>query len=43
VRERLVAFGPQPTGTTPGQLNEIRIADSQFWQRAVIEAGITVQ
>jgi tripartite-type tricarboxylate transporter receptor subunit TctC len=43
VRERLVALGLQPTGTTSEQLSEIRMADSQLWARAVTEAGITPQ
>jgi tripartite-type tricarboxylate transporter receptor subunit TctC len=43
VRERLVAMGLQPTGTTAGQLSEIRTADAQLWRGVVTEAGITAE
>jgi tripartite-type tricarboxylate transporter receptor subunit TctC len=37
VRERLIPMGLQPTGTTAGQLREIRTADEQLWRRVVTE------
>jgi tripartite-type tricarboxylate transporter receptor subunit TctC len=43
VRERLIAVGPRPTGTTPAQLSEIQRADAQFWQRAFSAAGLIPQ
>lgn len=39
VKERLLAFGLQPTGTTPAELARIQKADSALWAPAVKASG----
>jgi tripartite-type tricarboxylate transporter receptor subunit TctC len=41
VKERLLAFGLVPTGTTPTELANIQKADSQLWAPAVKASGFT--
>lgn len=41
VRERLLAFGLQPTGTTGAELARIQKADSELWAPAVTASGFT--
>jgi tripartite-type tricarboxylate transporter receptor subunit TctC len=40
-RERLLALGLQPTGTTAAELARIQNADSQLWAPAVKASGFT--
>lgn len=40
VRALLDKLGARPTGTTPGQLAEIRTADAEFWQAAFASSGL---
>ena len=41
VRERLLAVGLQPTGTTAAELSKIQKADSELWAPAVKASGFT--
>jgi tripartite-type tricarboxylate transporter receptor subunit TctC len=41
VKERLLAFGLVPTGTTPAELSRIQKADSELWSPAVEASGFT--
>jgi len=41
VRERLLAFGLQPTGTSAAELARIQQADSALWEPAVKASGFT--
>jgi hypothetical protein len=41
VRERLLAFGLVPTGTTAAELGRIQKADSELWAPAVKASGFT--
>jgi tripartite-type tricarboxylate transporter receptor subunit TctC len=41
VKERLLAFGLQPTGTSPAELGRIQKADSELWAPAVKASGFT--
>jgi tripartite-type tricarboxylate transporter receptor subunit TctC len=41
VRERLLAFGLQPTGTSAAELAKIQKADSELWAPAVKASGFT--
>jgi tripartite-type tricarboxylate transporter receptor subunit TctC len=41
VKERLLAFGLVPTGTTPAELARIQKADSELWAPAVKASGFT--
>jgi len=41
VRERLLAFGLQPTGTSAAELARIQQADSARWEPAVKASGFT--
>jgi hypothetical protein len=41
VRERLLAFGLQPTGTSAAELAAIMKRDSAFWAPAVKASGFT--
>ena len=41
VKERLLAFALQPTGTSAAELGKIQRADSQLWAPAVRESGFT--
>jgi tripartite-type tricarboxylate transporter receptor subunit TctC len=41
IRERLLAIGLQPTGTTAAELSKIQNADSQLWAPAVRASGFT--
>jgi tripartite-type tricarboxylate transporter receptor subunit TctC len=41
VRERLLAFGLQPTGTSAADLGRIQRADSELWAPAVKASGFT--
>jgi tripartite-type tricarboxylate transporter receptor subunit TctC len=41
VRERLLAFGLQPTGTSAAELSTIQKRDSEFWAPAVKASGFT--
>ena len=41
VKERLLAFGLQPTGTTAAELARIQKADSELWAPAVKASGFT--
>lgn len=41
VRERLLAFGLQPTGTSAAELAKIQKADAAFWALAVKASGFT--
>jgi tripartite-type tricarboxylate transporter receptor subunit TctC len=41
VKERLLAFGLVPTGTTPVELANIQKADSELWAPAVKASGFT--
>ena len=41
IRERLLAFGLMPTGTTPAELRAIQLADSELWAPAVKASGFT--
>lgn len=42
-RERLLAFGLQPTGTTPAELAAIQKADSDLWAPLVKASGYTAE
>jgi len=39
IKERLLAFGLQPTGTTPEEFAAIQKADSETWAPAVKASG----
>jgi tripartite-type tricarboxylate transporter receptor subunit TctC len=41
VRERLLAYGLQPTGTSAAELAAIQKADSQRWAPTVMASGFT--
>jgi len=41
IKERLLAFGLQPTGTTAAELGRIQKADSELWAPAVKASGFT--
>ena len=41
VRERMVALGLEPTGTTPKELSAIIAADTVYWRRIIKESGFT--
>jgi hypothetical protein len=41
VKERLLAFGLQPTGTSAAELSRIQKADSELWAPAVKASGFT--
>ena len=41
VKERLLAFGLVPTGTTPAELAKIQKSDSELWAPAVNASGFT--
>jgi tripartite-type tricarboxylate transporter receptor subunit TctC len=41
IRERLLAVGLQPTGTTAAELAGIQKADSELWAPAVKASGFT--
>jgi tripartite-type tricarboxylate transporter receptor subunit TctC len=41
IKERLLAFGLVPTGTSAGELAEIQKADSELWAPAVRASGFT--
>ena len=41
VKERLLAFGLQPTGTSAAELGRIQKADSELWAPAVKASGFT--
>jgi tripartite-type tricarboxylate transporter receptor subunit TctC len=41
VKERLLAFGLQPTGTSAAELSRIQQADSELWAPAVRASGFT--
>jgi tripartite-type tricarboxylate transporter receptor subunit TctC len=41
VKDRLLAFGLQPTGTTPAELDRIQREDSKLWEPAVKASGFT--
>ena len=41
MRERLLAFGLQPTGTSAAELARIQQADSALWEPAVKASGFT--
>jgi len=41
VRDRLLAFGLQPTGTTAAELADIQKRDSELWAPAVKASGFT--
>jgi tripartite-type tricarboxylate transporter receptor subunit TctC len=41
VKERLLAFGLQPTGTSAAELAQIQKADSELWAPAVKASGFT--
>jgi hypothetical protein len=41
VKERLLAFGLVPTGTTAAELGRIQKADSELWAPAVKASGFT--
>jgi tripartite-type tricarboxylate transporter receptor subunit TctC len=41
VKERLLAFGLVPTGTSPTELAAIQQADSELWAPAVKASGFT--
>jgi tripartite-type tricarboxylate transporter receptor subunit TctC len=43
IRERLLAFGMIPTGTTPSELGKIQKADTALWAPAVKASGYTPQ
>ena len=42
-RQRLIAMGFQPTGTTRARLAEIQKADSEFWRPLIIASGFKPQ
>jgi tripartite-type tricarboxylate transporter receptor subunit TctC len=42
-RQRLIAMGLQPTGTTRARLAEIQKADSEFWRPLIIASGFKPQ
>ena len=41
VKEKLLAFGLVPTGTSAAELKRIQKADSEFWAPAVKASGYT--
>jgi hypothetical protein len=41
IKERLLAVGLQPTGTTPAELGSVQKADSELWAPAVKASGFT--
>ena len=41
IKERLLAVGLQPTGTTAAELSRLQNADSQLWAPAVKASGFT--
>lgn len=41
VKERFMAFGLQPTGTTAAELGRMQIEDSKMWEPAVKASGFT--
>ena len=41
VKERLLAFGLLPTGTSAAELGRIQKADSELWAPAVKASGFT--
>ncbi len=41
VKERFMAFGLQPTGTTAAELGRMQVEDSKMWEPAVKASGFT--
>jgi tripartite-type tricarboxylate transporter receptor subunit TctC len=41
LKERLMAFGLQPTGTTAAELGRMQVEDSKMWEPAVKASGFT--
>jgi tripartite-type tricarboxylate transporter receptor subunit TctC len=43
LRDRMIALGVRPTGTTPEALSAIMEVDTRYWRRIIKASGFTAE